>query len=111
VANLADQAAAVTRPLCAVRAPEIDGWTFRAVWPIENPELFDHEAIRLARADLPAVAREAGAVITGQPEFRVADCADQPWPTTATAVVCTVAAAPAALHIARTKTTNTRRAA
>jgi hypothetical protein len=63
--------------------------------------LFDTEAIRLARQDLDAVARRSGAVITGDPTFRVVDCADQAWPATATAVVCTVAAVPAALHIAR----------
>lgn len=50
-------------------------WTFRVVWPLEDPELSDANAIDLARA----TARS--------------------WPATNTAVVCVVPAVPAARRL------------
>lgn len=81
------------------------GWTLRVVWPIENPELFNTEAVRLAEADLPEVAAYTGAVVVGTPSFRVVDCdRGQSWPTTPTAVVCEVDALPAVTRIGTTST-------
>lgn len=70
----------------------MSSFTLRVIWPVEDPRLFDGEAVALARADLPEVARRTGAVITGRPVFRVVDCADLDWPATATAVWCDVPA-------------------
>jgi hypothetical protein len=79
------------------------GWTLRVVWPIENPELFNSEAVRLAAADLPEVAAYVRAVVVGEPAFRVVDCdRTQSWPTTPTAVICEVDALPAVARIGHT---------
>ena len=88
------------------------GWTLRVVWPIEDPELFNSEAVRLAAADLPAVAAYVRAVVAGEPVFRVVDCDHaQAWPTTPTAVVCEVDALPAVTRLGTTTRTKTTRSA
>jgi hypothetical protein len=71
----------------------------RVLWPIEDPRLFNSEAIDLARADLRNVAAASCAVIVGQPEFRVIDCTAHEWPATDTAVLCEVDAVPATRRI------------
>ncbi|MFB6392595.1 hypothetical protein [Polymorphospora lycopeni] len=73
----------------------MSGWTLRVLWPVEDPDLYGDDAIRLAEDDLPYVAARTGAVVTGEPVFEVIDCdADRPWPGTPTAVRCIVAAEP-----------------
>lgn len=75
----------------------MSAWMLHVVWPIENPALFDQEAIALAREDLGEVAARTGAVVTGEPKFRVVDTGpERGWPYTSTAVVCDVPAVPAA---------------
>ena len=77
------------------------GWVLRVVWPIEDDALFDHEAKRAARRDLPNVARDRAAVICGRPKFTVVDVAPgtplpREWPPATTrVVVCEVPAKPA----------------
>lgn len=78
----------------------MSGWTLRVVWPIEDPQLFDWEAIEAARRDLPNVAADSNAIIAGPPTFRVVQCNPDSWPATATAVVCEVPALPAVARIA-----------
>lgn len=72
------------------------GWTLRVVWPVEDPELFDAEAIAAARRDLPNVAAELNAVIVGIARFRVGAITHADRPATP-AVECEVPAVPVAV--------------
>lgn len=51
---------------------------FRAIWPITDRGLSDRELAAQAIEDVPGIALQARATITGRGQFRIAPSADVP---------------------------------
>lgn len=51
---------------------------FRAIWPITDRRLSDRELADQAIKDVPGIALQARATITGRGQFRIAPSADVP---------------------------------
>lgn len=73
----------------------MSGWTFRAMWPIEDPELSYDDAVNTAALLLDDLARKCGARLVGWAHWSVQETDDLPgWRETPTVVVAEAPAEP-----------------
>lgn len=71
-------------------------WTFRAVWPVDDPEIGSRTALSRAAADLPTLAEASNARLLADPEWTVEEVEDpQRWPFAVCVVVAVAPAVPA----------------
>ncbi|MEN3308988.1 MAG: hypothetical protein V7603_5190 [Micromonosporaceae bacterium] len=71
-------------------------WTFRAVWPVPDPNLSSRTALGQAAEDLPNVAEQSNARLIAAPTWTVEEVEyPQRWPYAAYLVVAAAPAVPA----------------